>query len=70
MIYGIILIVLYIASVAYNLYISRTPEAYRQFHKKESERADNNLVHYIRYALVAALNASIVGYLIYAVTCL
>ena len=70
MVYGIILIILYFASVAYNLYVSRTPEAYRQFHESESKRVDSKLVHYIRYALVAVLNASIVGYLIYAVTCL
>lgn len=70
MIYGIILVILYIVSVAYNLYISRTPEAYREFHKTESERVDSKLVYYIRYAILAVLNTSIVGYLIYAVTCL
>lgn len=70
MIYGIILIILYVTSVAYNLYISRTPEAYREFHKRESEKVDSKLVHYVRYTVLAVLNASIVGYLIYAVTCL
>lgn len=69
-VFGIILIILYFASAAYNLYITRTPEAYQQFHKKEGKKIDNKPVHYIRYTIVAILNVSILAYLIYAVTCL
>jgi len=69
-VFGIILIILYFVSAAYNLYILRTPEAYQQFHKKESEKIDSKLGHYIGYTLVAIINVSILVYLIYAVTCL
>ena len=69
-VFGIILIILYFASTAYNLYISRTPEVYQQFHKKESEKIDSKLGHYIGYAIAATLNVSILAYLIYAIICL
>ena len=69
-VFGIILIILYFASAAHNLYIARTPEAYKQFHKKESEKIDSKPGQYIGYTIVAILNVSILAYLIYAVTCL
>lgn len=71
MVYGIILILIYVASVVYMLYSCRTQESRKEFYLKKSEETDaNKVVYYITYGIVAALDLSIIGYLIYAVVCI
>ena len=71
MTFGIILILIYAASVAYVLYSCRTQESRKEFYLKKSEETDaNKVVYYIGYGIIAALDLSIIGYLIYAVVCI
>ena len=68
MVYGIILILIYVVSVAYVLYSCRTQESRKEFYLKKSEETDaNKVIYYIKYGIIAALDLSIIGYLIYAV---
>ena len=62
MIYGIILVILYVLVTAYSMWTGRTPV--------DAESEMSKLVHYIAYACAQIINLSILGYLIYALTCL
>lgn len=72
MIYGIILVIFYLAAIGYNVYVHRTPESSVLFHEKQIEKAENQSrwIHYTSTAIAAILDLSLVGYVIYALTTL
>ena len=72
MIYGIILLILYTLATAYSMWTYRTQESCIKYHQQriEAESNINKIEHYIAYACAQIINLSILGYLIYALTCL
>lgn len=72
MIYGIILVIIYILATAYSMWTGRTQESCIEYHQMRinAESEMSKVVYYITYACAQIINLSVLGYLIYALTCL
>lgn len=71
MVYGIILIVIAVIVTIYSLWIGRTREASIEYYEYQIKTIEKygNAFHYTTLAIGFLINLSIIGYLIYAVTC-
>lgn len=72
MIYGIILLIIYTTACVYATWIGRTPESRSKWHADSifSIEDHNKVYYYTAYAIGNIINYSVLGYLIYSLTCL
>lgn len=70
MIYGIIILLLFVLTSVHKYYVSRTPASFKQFLEKGVNRYNSvsKVSHYVGLGLNGILDLSILGYFIYALT--
>ena len=70
MIYGIIILILFILTLCYKYYVMRTVDSTQEYFYNQSHKyiSISKITHYIRLSVIMIIDLSIIGYIIYALT--